>query len=179
MSYTQPMAPTNGPRVHRRRQRFGGDRPARPSRTRRVGDHRAVRRIELGLRVRRRLGQAAQQRTRDLGNQPDCPDRRRAPRFRPSAPAKIRACSRKADTSASSRPFWYWSRYSNAATSRTSGSALTSRMRRSSGDTQRERNRFGCEAVGGASAVRVAAVGHGTDHAPCSDSRCRRASRSG
>src|ERR1700722_11433345 len=67
----------------------------------------------------------------------------------------MRACSRNAETSASSRPFWYWSRYSSAATSKASGSAFTNRMRRSSGDTQRARNRLCCGTAGGASAVRV------------------------
>src|ERR1700704_259943 len=51
----------------------------------------------------------------------------------------MRACSRKVSTSASSRPFWYWSRYRSAATRRMSGSALTRRIRCSSGETQRSR----------------------------------------
>src|ERR1700733_10944435 len=67
----------------------------------------------------------------------------------------MRACSRSAATSASKRPFWYWSRYNSAATSNANGRAFTSRMRRSSGDTHRARNRRGCETTGGASAERV------------------------
>src|ERR1039458_3547088 len=51
----------------------------------------------------------------------------------------MRPCSRSTSTSACSSPVWYWSRYSSTATSSTSGSALTSRMRRSSGETQRGR----------------------------------------
>src|SRR4051812_14923235 len=67
----------------------------------------------------------------------------------------MRACSRSADNSASSRPFWYWSRYSSVATSNASGSAFTRRMRRSSGDTQCVRYRLGCCEAGCTNAATV------------------------
>ena len=82
------------PVLHRRRQRLGVDRAARSLAHAGIGDHRAVRRIQLGLRARRRLGQPAQQRPRDLRHQlrivraRSCARRSRPARRRRCAPAR-------------------------------------------------------------------------------------------
>jgi hypothetical protein len=61
--------PDHRPALGRRRQRLGPHGAARPFAHPAVGNQRAVRRIDLGARIRRRVGQAPQQRPCQVGQQ--------------------------------------------------------------------------------------------------------------